>query len=108
VHDGSNIGGTFDWQRVFACDTLQSYSSNCCSMLQCVAVRCSVWQCVAACHSAFDRQYLFACDVMHWNHISGAACCSVSQCVAVRSIGSACLRIAHRGSFVYVTGLTQR
>ena len=41
----------------------------CCSVLQCVAVCCSVLQCVAACCSVLQRV---------------AACCRVLQCVAVQ------------------------
>ena len=48
----------------------------CCSVLQCVAVCCSVSQCVA--DQPHVRRSLFACVLQ-----CVAECCSVSQCVAV-------------------------
>jgi len=47
-----------------------SQKSECCSVLQCVAVRCSVLQCVAVCCSVLQ------CVV--------AVCGSVLQCAALR------------------------
>jgi len=56
------------------------YCSACCSVvpcraiLQCVAVCCSVSQCVAVCCSVVPCRAILQCV---------AVCCSVSQCVAV-------------------------
>ena len=47
----------------------------CCSVLMCVAVRCSV----------FDEDQQLQWDFVEWLQ-RGAVCCSVLQCSAVRDI----------------------
>jgi len=44
-----------------------------------VAVRCSVLQCVAVCCSVLQSQNVFTCDLSCYERL----CCSVLQCVAV-------------------------
>jgi len=59
--------------------------ANCCSALQCVAVRCSALQCVAVRCSAL--QYVAArCSALQYVAVRGSAL----QCVAVR-----CTLIVH-------------
>ena len=49
-------------------------------MLQCVAARCSVLQCVAVC-----------CSVLHCSVLQCVAvCCSVLQCVALQCVAVCC------------------
>ena len=56
---------------------LQSVA-ECCSVLQCLAVSCSVLQCLAVSCSVLQRV---------------AVCCSVLQCVAVRSCVLQCVAL---------------
>ena len=81
------------------CNTLQHTATHCSmwqcaisqnrldvedSLVQCVAVCCSVLQCVAACCSVL--QYVAVCYLSKstWRRgLSSSVCCSVLQCVAV-------------------------
>ena len=67
-------------------------------LLQCVAVRCSMLQCVAVCrntqdinHSKWQKGfcYVLGCSLLQ----CVALCCSVSQCVAVRCNALQCVAI---------------
>jgi len=67
----------------------------CCSVLhvlQCVAMRCSVLQCVAVCNmpwlkSNMRRMFWWCCySIMHMLQCVAAVCCSVLQCVAVCNV----------------------
>jgi len=51
----------------------------CCSVLECGGVCCSVLQCVAVCCSVSLRKTLYT----PWKTLYNTVCCSVLQCVAV-------------------------
>jgi len=53
----------------------------CCSVLQCVAVRCSVCCVCVAVYVAVHKMHLM--HVTHVNAVCVAVCCSVLQCVAM-------------------------
>jgi len=78
------------------CHVLQCVAV-CCSVLQCVEVRCSALQCVAVCRSVLQRvaarcsvsQYVAVCRSVLWFVVGYcnvmqcvAVCCSVLQCVS--------------------------
>jgi len=85
------------------------YVAVCCSALQCVAVRCSVSQCVAVCRSALHCVAV-RCNVSQCVTVCRSALqcvavrCSVSQCVAVCCSASQCdlgLLAAYRRHPIY-------
>jgi len=85
------------------CSVLQCVAVPCvavCGSVQCVAVCCSVFQCVAASCSAL--QYVaVCCRVLPCVALCGsvrqcvAMCCSVLQCVAVCRSVSQCVAVYH-------------
>ena len=61
----------------------------CCNVLQCVAERCSVLQCLAVCSNAFQCVAVCCstpqCVIVYYNVLQCVAvCCSVLQCVTQR------------------------
>jgi len=75
-------------QRIMSCIL-------CCSVLQCVAVRCSVLQCAVVCCSVLQCVAV-RCSVLQ----CVAVCCSVLQCVTVVQICSRGPSVSHTANHV--------
>ena len=77
-------------QYIAVCCSVLPCGAACCSVLQCVAVCCRVLQGVAVCYSVLKCFAVFNFTVIFWRSSSQTSAC-VLQCVAVRVAVCCCV-----------------